>query len=140
MEMPEKLETIKENRLCFACLRPNHMSKQCKRRMQCRRCGRMHPTLLHDEKRTSNSQNGNQRKPADSLVNQPKLCGATMPDDSNAVLPVLPVHVKVPNKTPVNSYAFLDTGSQTTFITDNLRRKLKQTGKKTSLTISNFPQ
>ena len=44
--------------------------------------------------------------------------------------------MKVPNKDPVKSYALFDTGSQATFITDNLRKKLKQTGKKTSLTIS----
>ena len=69
-------------------------------------------------------------------MNKPKLCGATMPDDSNAVLPIIPVQVKVPNKDTVKSYSLFDTGSQATFITDNLRKKLKQTGKKTSLTIS----
>ena len=92
MEMPEKIGKIKEKRLCFACLRPNHTSKQCKRRMQCLRCGKGHPTLLHVEQKASSSyfeQTGSEGKTAGYHVNKSKLCGATMPDDSNAVLPVI---------------------------------------------------
>lgn len=40
---------IKENRLCFGCFKPNHLSKYCKSTMKCETCSNNHPTSLHDD-------------------------------------------------------------------------------------------
>ena len=39
---------LQRNRRCFACFGYNHLSKDCKKKRQCKTCGRKHPTSLHD--------------------------------------------------------------------------------------------
>ena len=39
---------LQRNRRCFACFGYNHLSKDCRKKRQCKTCGRKHPTSLHD--------------------------------------------------------------------------------------------
>lgn len=39
-----RLRFVKENRLCFGCLRRGHESKDCQRRLSCSACYKKHPT------------------------------------------------------------------------------------------------
>lgn len=43
----EKIGFLKENGICFGCLKPGHMSKDCDRRLSCKVCNQNHPTVLH---------------------------------------------------------------------------------------------
>ena len=44
----EKVDFIKINGICFGCLKAtSHLSKQCLNRLECERCHRLHPTVLH---------------------------------------------------------------------------------------------
>ena len=43
----ERLELIKERKLCFGCLERGHTSRECISRMTCKVCSRKHPTALH---------------------------------------------------------------------------------------------
>ena len=46
--LDEKTQWIRQERLCFRCLLPNHIAKQCKTDIKCGACGSVrHPTLLH---------------------------------------------------------------------------------------------
>ena len=49
LSIDERRGFCKAQRLCFACLRHGHSSRDCQRRMQCATCNRMHPTILHDD-------------------------------------------------------------------------------------------
>ena len=49
LSIDERRGFCKAQRLCFACLRHGHSSRDCQRRMQCSTCDRMHPTILHDD-------------------------------------------------------------------------------------------
>ena len=49
LNMVEKLDIVKDNKLCFSCLKTGHFSKDCK--SQCDKCKRRHHTLLHDNER-----------------------------------------------------------------------------------------
>ena len=40
---------VKRSRLCFACLKPGHMTRQCQKRSQCGKCNKSHPTSLHKD-------------------------------------------------------------------------------------------
>ena len=42
-----KLEFVKNKRLCFNCLKPDHSIKDCKSKSTCRTCKKLHHTLLH---------------------------------------------------------------------------------------------
>ncbi|XP_078038719.1 uncharacterized protein LOC144470974 [Augochlora pura] len=48
MSFSERHETVKRARMCFNCLRPGHSVKACNS-SKCRKCGKMHHTLLHKE-------------------------------------------------------------------------------------------
>ena len=137
LDMPARIETIKKKRLCFACLRPNHISKYCKRRMICSKCNKRRPTMLHVEFKDNSSPAKDQRNEEKTYQeNNSKICGETKIMDSSAVLPVLPVQISASGETPVKTYAFLDNGSQSTFITEDLRYKLGQPGNLTTLKIT----
>ncbi|XP_035988164.1 uncharacterized protein LOC118560795 [Fundulus heteroclitus] len=43
----QKVDFLKKNGFCFACLIKGHLSKSCKNRLICRSCGKKHPTILH---------------------------------------------------------------------------------------------
>ena len=51
-----KLNFVKENSLCFGCLRKGHMSNHCKKRLTCSTCNKNHPTCLHEESHHLRSQ------------------------------------------------------------------------------------
>lgn len=51
----DKMQALRENNVCFSCLKPGHSSRNCRRRVCCEiivegggKCGRMHHSLLHD--------------------------------------------------------------------------------------------
>lgn len=44
------VEFLKTKGFCFVCLLQGHMSKDCKRRITCKRCQVKHPTILHLDK------------------------------------------------------------------------------------------
>ncbi len=45
--MDDKRSFIRENYICFGCLRKGHISKDCKIRHICGTCGLRYPTCLH---------------------------------------------------------------------------------------------
>ena len=38
------------NKLCYGCLNPNHLAKECIYKKRCKVCSKPHPTSLHDDK------------------------------------------------------------------------------------------
>lgn len=48
--MEDKGSFIHLNRLCFGCLRKGHITKECRTRHICGRCGQRHPTCLHEKR------------------------------------------------------------------------------------------
>lgn len=42
-----KIEFLRNKGLCFGCLKVGHLSKNCKRRMNCQSCQGKQPTILH---------------------------------------------------------------------------------------------
>ncbi len=47
--MEEKIKFVLENKLCFACLRMGHISKDCRNWAICAVCEKRHPTSLHED-------------------------------------------------------------------------------------------
>ena len=60
----ERKQFIEEERLCFACLRKGHMSRNCLYRRSCKKCKQAHPTALHEDKHDKKPHgNNNTNKP-----------------------------------------------------------------------------
>ena len=43
----DRIEELSKLKVCFSCLRKNHISKNCKSVKKCEHCSGKHPTLLH---------------------------------------------------------------------------------------------
>ena len=47
LDYDKRLDFVKENKLCFGCLKLGHTSRGCASRLACKICSKKHPTLLH---------------------------------------------------------------------------------------------
>ncbi|XP_078619097.1 uncharacterized protein LOC144886352 [Branchiostoma floridae x Branchiostoma japonicum] len=121
----ERLQYIRDRGLCFGCLGKAHMAKECKQRATCGKCQRSHPTVLHREVGT--------------LPKKTAAVGRVLRNGRSweGVPPIIPVKVrsKTTNIT-VETYAFLDSGSDVVFCTEALKDQLKTSGRKTKLTLN----
>ncbi|XP_069128774.1 uncharacterized protein [Argopecten irradians] len=146
-DMKERYDHIKENGLCFGCLRKGHISKTCKNRSTCNVCGKRHPSILHNDsmKATSDNNRSQDSDKANSRdIEIPSVStGYTFAvDDQSAgdvssAMAIIPVRIKLKSKPhSVETYAFLDTGSSASFCTEKVMRQLGASGKRTQLTLS----
>lgn len=133
----EKVELLKKNGLCFACLIKGHMSKECKKRLTCRSCEKKHPTVLHIEnfipgntkpaaKQVSETRSNYMAK-VSSAAQVAMVSSAAHTGDrtTDYKLAVVPVKIKShKGSCLIETYAFLDPGSTATFVTEKLMEQL----------------
>lgn len=145
----ERIEFLKGKGLCFSCLSQGHLSKDCKKRIQCDYCPKRHPSMLHyakAEDETVKNKTNNVTENTDTEVPSPipitgGICGATGAGNNSCVLAIVPVHVKLKkNNKTVETYAFLDNGSEATFCSEKLMRQLGTEGKKTKILLRTMGQ
>ena len=147
LSLSNRYQFVRANKLCVNCLVPGHFVQDCPKRSFCRiqGCTKKHSTYLH-VKETPPSQNeieaGQTEPPAtpnaahasNSYLN---VNASQVSSGSVVGLSIVPVKVKVKGSSKkVLTYAFLDSGSNTSFCTEDLLRKLGTKGKKTSLSLT----
>ncbi|KAJ8911369.1 hypothetical protein NQ315_011662, partial [Exocentrus adspersus] len=129
LPIKERTSKIKELRLCFNCLRRNHAVKDC-RWSGCKICGHKHNTVLHDVKETTNTAGtvGQSEAAANSNSNAQRDIASTsscaFATTHNAILSTVKVQVRSSSGDWVTAKALLDCGSQSSFMTSELFRKL----------------
>ena len=155
MNVDERYKFVRIKKLCINCLTPDHFVRDCPKKSFCRiqDCLAKHSTFLHlktpgtrdqrqgkeenkesenrDKRDTSNEESNNGYvKAMSSSANNSKGLSITG-------LAVVPVKVKAKggHKT-VETYAFLDTGSNTTFCTEQLMQQLGLEGKNSTLSLT----
>ncbi|KAI2668803.1 hypothetical protein H4Q32_005610 [Labeo rohita] len=141
----EKVNFLKGNAVCFGCLHTGHLSKECTRRLTCKTCHQKHPTVMHIHLKqkvdtavnTDDSHRVEKTAPTvnNALVSA-QACNHAGAGNSSGILPILPVQVKssLGNKV-IQTYAFLDTGSTSTFCSESLMRRLNLNGRKTKISL-----
>ena len=137
----DRCSFVRENHLCFGCLRGGHRSNDCRSRNKCDTCGRRHPTLLHNpnwqdsakkpDKSTSNVTKSEEPVVANA-VSSKKGSDQVM---SSMVLPVWLTHSKVPNRSRL-VYALLDSQSDTSFILDQTLNSFPVESTEVELSVS----
>ena len=105
----DKKTFVQKAGLCYACLRRGHRAKDCKHRLKCNTCQRLHPTVLHREPAKTSATSapaGNQATSASTT------CGLTGAGYFTSVMPIVQVtvHSKQSGKS-VNTFALLDTNN-----------------------------
>ncbi|CAI6370378.1 unnamed protein product [Macrosiphum euphorbiae] len=127
----ERLNIIRDARLCFNCLSGGHLANVCKSRYSCGRCHRRHNTLLHLEGRPDNTTENvtNDAQEASSMIaptsqGHAHAMAATLPN-SYVFLSTAVAIIKDINGKAHKCRTVLDSGSQLNFISKGLQNKLK---------------
>ena len=125
----KRIRFLMSERRCFLCLEPGHYLENCESGLQCTVASckdKRHHTLLHKDK-------------DDEQREHKVVCAATTKHAvSNRKKPffmTVPVKIRH-NNVEVTTYALLDSGSQSTFCTKGLARKLKAKGPAKVIPIS----
>ena len=128
----DRIKFVTESKLCRSCLDPGHFAKNCSRKSPCKRpdCNGFHTTLLHPpEKCTFSSSATNQMdSPADSALSHIAVHNGLVgvPTRPRSSLPIVAVRICTSNsEQSIVTQAFLDTGSTSSFITNDLIEKLR---------------
>ena len=138
----ERLQFMRQRRLCGNCGKLGHISKYCRSKAACTKvgCNQKHHVLLHrDERSNADPSKGNNSLNDHSIDSQPNVAnflGASVVSPSGKVfLNVIPVYVESGSKS-VLTYAFLDQGSTTSLCADRLLDILDVTGEQTRFSLS----
>lgn len=136
-KMHRELDFLKEKGLCFGCLKIGHISKDCKSRLTYK--------ILHIEQKdkVNKPEHTEQKdKPIGSnAVLSPHTCGHTRAGDETCIFSIVPLQVKShKGDTVLQTYAFFDHGSSSTFCTENLMRRLNIAGQKTNSLLRTMNQ
>ena len=139
----DRVKFVMYNGLCFGCYGNNHRSKDCKSRHKCKECGKRHPTTLHQDYPTLNSQDktgANSRQVTDQAVHVSN-CANTWDTDSldnhviNSMIVPVWLHHKDDPQHEVMVYALLDDASDTTFIRTSTLQALGINGAEIKLNL-----
>ena len=117
LSIADKYEKVKQLRLCFNCLKEGHGIKTCTSKSTCQKCKRKHHSLLHREEPTSSTFSGN------SLYHK-QDGNVTENNNCSILLPTAIVSVLNSKNQLIPCQALLDSGSQLSFITQALSRRL----------------
>ena len=120
MKLNERREQVQKFRLCFNCLRPGHMSKDC----SVPSCGRRHNRLLHSDL---------PKKETTKNVSDATTAVAT--NITQGGLPV--VRIKLTNRDlSLNVLAMCGSRSSISFVDKSVVFKLQLQGRKASLSVA----
>lgn len=141
----DRQEFVMKQRLCFSCLGGGHQSRSCHKRKPCIHCNKRHATVMHvgapeaivasdrgkDGPQSENNQSSTEKNRADHF------CGLTTMEGSVTALPIVAVKVKVKGSPrSVETYALLDNGSNTTFCSASLMKRLSVSGKQMRIKLT----
>ena len=151
LSLDEKRKLIMEKRLCYSCLKTNHMSRACQRKLICDTCKKPHPTSMHysdDNRATSASINSSPSREdntdscSDIHTSDNRSAKATSLFSSQCVdnrvtmiLPVYVSHIDNPEKESL-VYCMLDTQSDSSFVSSDLLSELNVSGEPIKLSLS----
>ncbi|UYV84304.1 hypothetical protein LAZ67_X001786, partial [Cordylochernes scorpioides] len=132
MSIQNRIGYVKQNQLCFNCLRGNHSVENCKITNRCFHCNRNHHTLLHvisspPRQRESSSVQSTSPKSVQpsSVPSTSTSCCLSGADGSiQILLSTAIIHIQDVNGEDQICRALLDNGSQRSLITERCAAKL----------------
>ncbi|XP_043217008.1 uncharacterized protein LOC122379127 [Amphibalanus amphitrite] len=139
--LDERHELVKRYRLCRGCLRAGHRWRECRRKETCDRCGKRHPTLLHDERLASVHRETQEKRSVHDGSTQTATSlqvtaeRGTTPCSHSMIVPVRIWHRLHPELNLV-TYAVLDSQSDACFLKSSVRDSLQADGEPIQLELS----
>ena len=146
MNPNERLDTALRKQICFMCLIPGHITRECTNPVKCqaKECGQRHATMLHEAdweglRRTSREK---REAKAGSSPETEGYHGHHVASNhhvmgSKVALPFLLVKVTSPETgISVKTYALLDSGSSVSLCQDKLLQMLKARGRTEKMSLT----
>ena len=132
----EKKDFVRDGHLCFGCLQPGHLSKECATRLTCDKCQRSHPTCLHYDDFKGKSSHGSSKENSPVTTEHISQVGVESvlslsvsgggATNMSTVAPVWISTLDWPrDEIEILVYALLDTQSDTTFVSQDISDLLK---------------
>ncbi|UYV67499.1 hypothetical protein LAZ67_5000940 [Cordylochernes scorpioides] len=118
----ERVNFVSSAKLCFRCLKPNHLAKNCYCKNICQICKKRHHTFIHQETKVQEVDEGKFEcgkdiKNTTCLLSNEKYF-------SNVMLTTARIKIKDNNGVPQTCRALIDSGSQANFISGQCRKRL----------------
>ena len=147
----ERFEFVRKEKLCDNCLRRNHLARIYRLNATCLvgGCESKHHSLLHPPMKRSASADGLQNASKDranhnTQVSPPRnvagtsgKCSAVVENRKKVSFRIVPVRVSNEDKTrEIETYAFIDSGSDTTLCTKDLAKELELSGEPRQFTLT----
>ena len=146
MDPNERLDTALRRQICFMCLIPGHITRECTNPVKCqaKECGQRHTTMLHEadweglrrvsrEKREVKASSS----PETEGYHGHHVASSHHVLGSKVALPFLLVKVTSPETgISVKTYALLDSGSSVSLCQDKLLQMLKARGRTEKMSLT----
>lgn len=130
MPLEEREKKIKEKRLCFRCIRGNHMANKCKAVVRCALCsGKHYPVMCPKSVTSAHEENGKEDK---EQISGNALTAGSMSNkcSQDVLMCTLKVNLVTPKGILMTVRLVGDNGSQRSYIKKNIVRQnnFKKTG------------
>lgn len=139
MTVKDRQDFVKTKRLCFNCFSPTHVVSRCRRKYtRCKRCGKLHHSLLHIERDESEQKNEKLIDSKPTVTGRPSEMNGGKPNTlsnfnetyissnfskehvtNNVLLATANVFVRSSNGYRRIVRVLLDQGSQASFVTES---------------------
>ncbi|XP_073811659.1 uncharacterized protein [Musca autumnalis] len=134
MTQSEKFRVVKRNNLCIRCFGNNHLLKNCSSTSCCSICKGKHHTMLHRQSQKLNS-DSNADDVRHSTMQQANVQNCFASAHNQVLLGTAIVNIDV-NGNNYTARALIDSGSQATFITEKLQRRLNLAVRRVNTRVS----
>ncbi|CAL8114202.1 unnamed protein product [Orchesella dallaii] len=135
--VPPRVKWVKENRLCFSCLKKGHSIINCTAKKECGidDCKSQHHPLLHGKKRnTDGEEEEHSGNTSNGFGGASSFCTSCTNDNADVFLRIAPIKIEGP-KGKINTYALFDEGATCSLLDAEVADKLGITGKKEKLVL-----
>ncbi len=132
-DIEKRKEILKNAKRCFICLKIGHIAKECRSNLRCKKCGKRHNTAICgvDKPRPESKPKENTEK--DSVTMATKGQGGVLLQTARAIV----YGEDETKKMKVN--ILFDGGSQRSYITESLKKKLGLKGeRKETVNVNTF--
>ncbi|XP_044317958.1 uncharacterized protein LOC123038150 isoform X2 [Drosophila rhopaloa] len=134
MHLTARREAVMKQRLCFNCLGNNHNSRRCKLKNNCSICADRHHTLIHlDRVRLTKEPNEQVQQVTSNAISG---TSSTTGTSYEVLLPTALVLIQSAEGFTLQFRAFLDQGSQASFVSENVVQKLGLTRQKAYIKVN----
>ncbi|XP_073827967.1 uncharacterized protein isoform X1 [Musca autumnalis] len=132
----DRWKVVKEKRLCFTCLKADHISQKCNNRQQCSVCGcqKYHNRLLHEAGKNNNNIIGNNNMGNSENATSSVTTIVDEYTNKKTLFKYLPVRLRGP-KGYINIIAFINDGSKISLLEEKVAKQIGLSGPYSNLSL-----